>query len=281
MSLDGLPVRPIALSTGVTLHGVELGAGDPVLFVHGGGRDYRYWRNQAQAFAARYRVVAFSRRYAWPNTNAPIVGDYSASTDALDLAALCDALGISRAHFVGASIGGYASVVLATRHPALVRSLVLAEPPIMHWAVDLPGGPEALRAFQDRAYLPAADAFRAGDPVRAMELLTDGFLGAGAFAGFTESRRRRVLEGARDWEAQTTSSDSFTELPREAVRALRVPSLLLSGSATTPGHRIVDEELARLLPEARRVVMEGATHDVWLDAPDLCRGEALAFLAAH
>lgn len=280
MSLADPPVRAVALPTGVTLHGIELGAGDPLVFVHGGGRDYRYWRNQVGPFAERFHVFAFSRRYAWPNDNAPLVSDYSARTDALDLAALCDTLGITRAHFIGASVGGFGALVLATQRPDLVRSLVLAEPPIMRWANDLPGGREALRAFNEGAFFPAAVAFRAGDNVRAMELLTDGFLGAGTFAQFKESRRQRVLEGARDWEAQATSSDNFTDLSRDLVRALRVPSLLLSGSASVTAHRLVDEELARVLPGARRLVIAGASHDVWLDAPKRCRDESLAFLAA-
>ena len=269
----------VALPTGVTLHGIEVGHGDPVVFVHGGGRDYTYWRHQLGVFAAHYRVLAFSRRYAHPNDNAPIVPDYSAGTDADDLAALCDGVGIQRAHFVGASFGGFASLILATRRPELVRSLVLAEPPIMKWTADVPGGVAAMEQFNRTAFAPAADAFRAGDHLRAMELITDGFLGPGTFASFKESRRARVLRGSRDWEAQTTSSDSFTSLTRERVAELRVPALLLGGGRTTLAHQLVDNELARVLHGARRVIAPNASHDVWLDAPDLCRDETLAFLA--
>ena len=273
------PVRTLRLATGVTLHGIDVSDGDALVTVHGGGRDYSYFRHLIAPFSTRYRVVGFSRRYAWPNDNAPIVPDYSPRTDAADLAALCNALGIRRAHFLGASIGGFACLVLATQRPDLVRSLVLAEPPIMKWAADLPGGDEAYATFHETAFQPAGDAFRAGDPERAMQLITDGFLGAGSFAGFKASRRARILQGARDWEAQATSSDSFSTLTRESVAALRMPVLLLSGGRTTVPHRIVDDELARILPGARRVIAPEASHDVWLDAPDLCRDETLRFLA--
>lgn len=272
-------VRAVDLSTGARLHGLDLGHGDPVVFVHGGGRDYTYWRHQLPPFVAHYRVVSFSRRYAWPNDNAPIVPDYSPRTDAADLDALCVSLDITRAHFVGASIGGFACLVLATRRPDLVRSLVLAEPPIMKWTSELPGGAEMYGAFEASSFRPAGDAFRAGDPVRAMELITDGFLGAGSFARFKQSRRERLMQGARDWEAQATSTDTFSTLTRESVAALRVPSLLLSGGRSTPAHRIVDDELARVLPGARRVLAPDASHDVWLDASDQCRDETLRFLA--
>ena len=59
-----------------------------------------------------------------------------------------------------------------------------------------------------------------------------------------------------------------------------VPTLLLSGGATLPLHRIVDAELETLLPRCRRSVLPGASHDVWGDAARECRALALDFLAA-
>jgi pimeloyl-ACP methyl ester carboxylesterase len=45
---------------------VEEGHGQPVLFVHGSVSDHRTWQPQVGAFAARFRAVAYSRRYHWP-----------------------------------------------------------------------------------------------------------------------------------------------------------------------------------------------------------------------
>jgi pimeloyl-ACP methyl ester carboxylesterase len=271
----------VMLDTGVSVHYVERGRGAPVVFIHGGGRDYRYWDQQLEPFAKRYRVVAYSRRYAPPNDNAEIVPDYTAAVDAADLTALIRRLDLGPSHLVGASIGGVAALFLAVQRPELVRTLVLAEPPVLRWALDLPGGAALFDRFLNDAFRPAGEAFRAGEPERAMGLLTDAFLGAGTFAAFPEPLRRKVMRAARDWAAQTMSTVPFPDLAPDAVRGITAPTLMLSGARTIPLHALVDNEVERLLPNVERVVIPEASHDLWADQPDRCRAATLAFLARH
>jgi pimeloyl-ACP methyl ester carboxylesterase len=46
-----------------------------------------------------------------------------------DAAAVCQALGVDHAYFVGLSMGGAVAIAVALRHPTLVDGLVLAAPP--------------------------------------------------------------------------------------------------------------------------------------------------------
>ena len=263
---------------GIRLHCVEQGAGEPVVFIHMGGTDWRYWEAQLPAFAARgWRAISYSRRFARPNDN-PLVSDYSPRVDAEDLEALLVVLGALPAHLVGASIGGFAALLLALRRPAVVRSLVLAEPPILPWAGATADGAVGLDAFDRTFWRPTREAFRAGDAERAMATLMDYFVAPGALASFPERLRRRVLENARDWEAHTLSSEPFPAPAREAVAALDVPVLLLSGERTLPLHRLVDAELESLLPRVRRETIPGASHDLWAERGDMCRELTLEFL---
>jgi pimeloyl-ACP methyl ester carboxylesterase len=48
---------------GTALEYTEVGAGEPVVFVHGSASDYRTWHLQQEAFAERFRVITYSRRY--------------------------------------------------------------------------------------------------------------------------------------------------------------------------------------------------------------------------
>ena len=60
---------------GIDLAYIERGQGQPVLFVHGGIGDYRYWERQVEAFGSRYRAIAVSCRGHWPNRK-PEPGTY-------------------------------------------------------------------------------------------------------------------------------------------------------------------------------------------------------------
>ncbi len=68
-------------------------------------------------FSRHYKVIAYSRRYNFPNHNFPCVPDYSAAVDAEDLAALIMRLKLGPVHVVAHSYGGYAALFLAARHP--------------------------------------------------------------------------------------------------------------------------------------------------------------------
>jgi 3-oxoadipate enol-lactonase len=113
-----------------TLNGIQLyyethGAGPALVFVHGMTFDHREWDEQVAAFQDRYTVVTYDQR-GHGQTESP--GQYGVEPDAADLEALLDHLGLVPAHVVGLSRGAAIAVSLALRNPALVHSLVLADP---------------------------------------------------------------------------------------------------------------------------------------------------------
>jgi pimeloyl-ACP methyl ester carboxylesterase len=145
--------------SGIKLHYVEQGQGDPVIFVHSGLTDYRFWTPQMERFAQNYRVIAYSQRYYYPNQNLPIVDQYTTLVDAEDLAAFIHAVGLESSHIVGDSSGAFIALAMALTHPELVRSLTLSEPPILHWAADIPGGAEVYAEFMSTFWEPVGAAF--------------------------------------------------------------------------------------------------------------------------
>ena len=124
----------------ISLHYTREGEGEPLVFVHGGGNDLTYWDAEVPAFAERYHVITYSRRYAEPNRNTPIDPQYSARTDGEDLAALISALELGPVHIVAHSIGGVAALFCAVSRPDLVRTLSVGEPPVLRWACGTPAG---------------------------------------------------------------------------------------------------------------------------------------------
>jgi len=110
---------------GVRLFYEETGAPDapPLVLIMGWGGDHTTWALQAPAFAPQHRVIAFDNRGAG-QSEVPD-GPYTIPAMAGDVVGLMDALGISRAHICGASMGGMIAQELALRHPDRVRTLQL------------------------------------------------------------------------------------------------------------------------------------------------------------
>lgn len=263
---------------GVDLHYVEQGRGEPLILLHGGQGDYRSWGPQIEEFSRRYRVISYSRRYNYPNDN-PLSPDYrSGFTDADDLAALIRHLDLGPAHLVGTSAGALTALLLATEHPGMVRSMVLAEPPAHRWARDDPSGGQLYEEFMTLIWRPAEAAFRAGDERGAMRILVDGFGGAGRFDALPPEARTVALQNSRFFRAATSSADPFPEIPKDEVRRLRMPILIVTGENTIRIHRFVNDELARILPNAERVTIPRAGHGSARENPQAFNEAVAKFL---
>jgi non-heme chloroperoxidase len=274
---------------GVELHYIERGQGTPVVFVHGGLEDYRAWLPQMERFSQRYRAIAYSRRYNSPNRNSPLRPDHSAIIEADDLAALMKKLKLPRAHVVGLSYGAYAALFLAARHPEQVRSLVLSEPPVARWLPDIPDGGAEFNDFMSNCMEAVAGAFQREGAEKAVGTFVNWFAGKGyllAGEGMTFDQlpgevREYLLANARELEALALSSDAFPSLPRESAQRIQTPVLILSGQKTLKMFQLIDGELERLLPNKERVIIPDATHEMWVEKPEVCQKAALAFLAKH
>lgn len=264
---------------GVELHYIAQGSGEPLVLAHGGFGDYRSWEPQLGPFSHHFRVVSYSRRYSYPNQNLAIAPDHSVFAEAEDLATLISLLKLGSVHLVGASYGAYTALVLALQHPEVVRTLVLAEPPVHRWVKDMPGGEAVFGEFMTTMWEPVGSAFERGDMQEAMRLFTDGLGGPGTFESLSPAVRAARLQNARAVHALTQSADAFPLLAREAVQRLRVPTLIVEGAKTIRIHRLVDDELLRWLPGSERVIIGHAGHGSARENPDAFNSAVLTFLS--
>jgi non-heme chloroperoxidase len=263
---------------GVELHYIEQGRGEPLILLHGGQGDYRAWDSQMKAYSKQYRVISYSRRYNFPNENPDIPADYSAYVDEEDLAAFIRELKLGPVHLVGTSIGAFAALVLAVEHPELVRSLVVAEPPVHRWVTDTASGAAAYGEFMANVHEPAGKAFRAGDDRGAMRILVDAFAGARRFDSLSPDGVASVMQNARFFKAITLSSDPYPMVPRDRVARMTIPVLIVTGENTMEIHKLVNDELARILPGAKRVTIPKAGHGSPRENPTAFNEAVLAFL---
>lgn len=68
---------------------------------------------------------------------------------------------------------------------------------------------------------------------------------------------------------------AFPQIEPAEVRAIRAPTLQLSGAKSYPFLGVIDEEIARLLPNGRRIVFPDAGRQMWLQRPEACRAATL------
>jgi len=265
----------------VELHYQDVGKGIPVIFVHGGLDDYRMWEAQLEQFSQNYRVIAYSRRYNFPNNNPHLRRDHSAIIEAEDLAALIKRLKLGRVHIVGHSYGAFTALFLAIKHPEMIRTLVLAEPPVLRWAQDKPEGLGLFNEFMDNVWKPVGAAFRRGEKEQALRLTFNYFVGAGVFDQVPETQRNYWRSNIREWQALTTSRDAVPPLSREDVKRIKAPVLMISGGQTMNILKFVDSELQPLLSNGERLVIPNATHDMWNEQPEVCRRAVLGFLSRN
>ncbi|RZT17259.1 pimeloyl-ACP methyl ester carboxylesterase [Kribbella sp. VKM Ac-2569] len=236
---------------GVRTYYDELGTGEPVVLLHGGGVTADSWQGQARALAAQYRVLIPERRGhgRTPDVDGPV----SMEIFAADTAAFVEALELGPVHVVGWSDGGKVGMSLALSRPDLVRKLVLIGTELTH-----AGGTAANQALLEPGGLEfLAAAFRA----QYEPLSPDG----------PEHFDVVFAKWAQMWK-------TLPDVELAVLKALPMPVLLMQGDDDCV--RIEHTaEVARAIPDAQVAVVPGSSHGLPLEKPEVVNRLLLDFLA--
>ena len=115
----------VTTDDGVKLYYEEVGSGDPIVFVHEFAGDWRSYETQLRFFSRRYRCIAFNARGFPPSDVPPEVASYSQARACHDIRSLLDGLKIDKAHIVGLSMGGLATLHFGLTYPGRACSLLV------------------------------------------------------------------------------------------------------------------------------------------------------------
>lgn len=249
----------------VKLYYEESGRGTPVIFVHEFAGDYRSWEPQLRHFGQRYRAVAYNAR-GYPPSDVPPSSDfYSQARAAADILAVLDYLGIDKAHIVGLSMGGFATLHFGLCNPTRARSLCVAG---CGYGAEL-GLRERFRAESEATAIFIAEhgmeAFAAKyalGPTRVQFENKDP-------RGFAEFRR--MLAEHSPVGAQNTQRGVQRERPSlydlvDDMLRLTVPTLILTGDDDWPclNPGIL---MKQTIPSAGLAVIPNCGHAINLEAP--------------
>ncbi len=262
---------------GVRLYYEESGSGIPVIFVHEYAGDHRSWEAQMRHFGQRYRAITYSARGYPPSDVPEDVAKYSQIRAADDIGAVLDHLRIDKAHVVGLSMGGFATLHFGFRHAGLARSLVVAgcgygaEPDQRD---RFRAEAEAIAAFIDAQGIPAFAEKYAYGPTRVQFENKD----KRGFAEFKAQLAEHSALGARNTQLGVQRErPSLYELV-DQMKALTVPTLVLTGDedwpCLTPG--ILMKQHIRT---AALAVMPNCGHAINIEDPDEFNRVVGGFLA--
>ena len=116
----------------ITNNGIEIHyeiSGNPhgpwITLSHSLACNLHMWDEQMAVLTKKFKVLRFDTRGHGQSTAPP--GDYTLEQMADDVKGLLDALGITRTHWVGLSMGGMIGQTFALKYPGVFQSLVLAD----------------------------------------------------------------------------------------------------------------------------------------------------------
>ena len=110
----------------IKLYYEETGDGWPVIFVHEFAGDVRSWEPQIRYFSRRYRCINFAARGFLPSDVPDNPDMYSQENARDDILAVLDGLKIEKAHIIGLSMGGFATLHFGFTYPDRASALVVA-----------------------------------------------------------------------------------------------------------------------------------------------------------
>jgi pimeloyl-ACP methyl ester carboxylesterase len=257
---DGQTARIGALQVRyVRRRGPGAGPGDvPVVVLHGWGAHIEAVAPILGALEGASELIALDLP-GFGESDAPLVA-WGSADYARFVAEFLDQLGVPRAHFIGHSHGGRVAIVLATEEPDRVERLLL---------IDSAG----LRPRRGFGYYRRVAVAKLGRAIARV----------GGAPGRRLQERMRARVASRDYlEASEAMRGTFRTVVAEdhsdRLRQIAAPTLLVWGEQDDDTPLWMARRMEELIPDAGLVVLSGAGHYSYADAPGQFAAAARHFL---
>lgn len=260
---------PYVENEGTKIYWDERGKGEEtLLLIMGLGSASDMWYRLLPIFAERYRTIFFDNRGV--GQSYAQAGPYSITDMAKDAAAVMDAAGVSSAHVLGFSMGGFIAQEFALGYTERVRRLVLASTACggsrVVWAA-----PEVLIALEAKGVKTREEGFWMTVPYNyhssTHRALIEEDLAVTLRSPLKRESYQAQLHAIMAWEG------TYSRL-----KNLHVPTLVLHGDSDqlipTENGRV----LGRAIPGAELVLIEGAGHRFMTDKLEKAGHVILSFL---
>jgi pimeloyl-ACP methyl ester carboxylesterase len=267
----------LSADDGVRLYYEETGIGAAIVFVHEFAGDLRSWEPQVRYFSRRYRCIAFNARGFPPSDVPQEVASYSQARASDDIRSLLDGLHIDKAHIVGLSMGGLATLHFGLAYPGRALSLLVGgagygsqptqrekfhgEATVIAAKLEKEGMPAFAEAY---AYGPTRVQFEAKDPR--------------GFAEFKAMLAQHSAKGSANTQLGVQRErPSIFDLEAQLAKT-SVPMLVVTGDEDWPC-LLPGVFIKRTCPSAALLVLPNSGHAVNLEEPAAFNAALENFLA--
>ncbi len=265
-----MPTLPV---DGIELYFERRGAGEPLLLIQGMSGHSLHWGEEFLCLLERdCELVLYDHRGV--GRSAGNGAPFEIADLAADAAGLLDGLGIERAHVLGISMGGMIAQELALTAPERVLSLTLG--------CTYCGGPGS-RFTEDRVVNELAMAITSGDADRKLRAGWRFNVSPHFAAG--DGNYERFAEVAMQYPialpmimAQVQAIMGHDTSGRLA--AIDAPTLVVHGRDDQMLAAANGEIVARLIPDARLELLDGAGHLFFWEQPERVAGLIAEHVAA-
>jgi pimeloyl-ACP methyl ester carboxylesterase len=256
---------PYSTRNGLRIHYEVHGEGPPIVLVHANPFDRRLWTYQVARYSAFYRVVAVDLR-GYGHSDKPVT-PFTLADMKDDVLGVCADEGISRAIFMGVSVGSGIAMLTGLDHPEMCDAIVLVG--------GSSNGPQDVESIVKGFRQETLGAYL-------MELMR-GYVAP----GFADTKLGHWLLSLFVERADTLSAQCIAQIFRARgscdmtarLKDMRTPTLVVNGAHDNS--LIRGGITASLVPDAVHAVIPDTGHACVIEDPDAFDRHVIAFLAAN
>ena len=271
---QGGEVRSVIGGDGVKLQYEVVGAGPPLVLLHGGFAG-RFTFSRQRTLAEHYLLIIPSTR-GHDGTDGTLPKDYGFdSSEVSDLCAVLDAETVEQADFIAHSSGGATAFALARLYPNRVNRLVLIEPTLLA-LLPPPIRQKTVRAFEDIV----RTAEREGDAAALRAAIA--WAGGTTWSRLDDATQQVRLQSMAPLAPITAPHIGGLlafNVTDDDVRGLRPRTLLLYGTNSVEFEPAIAQRFRELRPDLPLTTIEGAGHNLHRERPDIVNAAIIDFLA--
>jgi pimeloyl-ACP methyl ester carboxylesterase len=245
------------------------GEGSPLVFIHGGLSDHRFWDDQFDFFAEHFKVFRYDVR-GFGQSETPKEPFFAHQ----DLDDLLDFWRVEKAHLLGISMGGGIAIDYGLEYPHRVRSLILAAPSL--------GGFLYSEGLMQKGLELITLSLEGGEKEALQVLFEDPYWEYTVPPRNRKAAREKMWKLARAffevlrWDMNLMQSVSPPAIDR--LSEIEIPTLVIAAGLDHPDNLRVVDRLASDIKGAEKVEIPDVGHMMNLEAPQKFNKIVLDFL---